>query len=938
MQTLTGKSVPEQISDARDNYPHAIALSNGDEQMTYEELDNRADQFANYLVQLGIGPRGTVAVCLERSFDWIVAALGIMRAGAAYVPLDSAWPESRLRFAVKDSGSTVLVARAEFLARLRCKLHDIDPRRDAEKISTALGSGRKPIHPEDLAYVIYTSGSTGVPKGVEITHFSLSHVIGWYRDTFGVAPPDRASHLLGLGFDAAVLEIWGHLCAGATLCFVDDGVRSSPRMIQQWIVRERITISLVPAILGTRLMAVEWPTTTSLRLLVTGGDTLYRGPNVELPFKVVNQYGPTECTVVSTCAVLKPGASGTPPIGLPISGATIYLLDEEGEPVPDGVVGEIYIGGSVIGRGYRNLPNLTLSRFLPDPFAGAPGARMYRTGDRGVRRPGGQIRFRGRLDRQTKIRGHRVELDEIGSVLTRHPSIDFATAVTRVSQDGENQLVAYVLPKENARVPTSHELQEQLLRSLPDYMVPAIFVRLQSLPMASSGKLDLKLLPKATNSQLLEGIAAKAPATTAEEKVLTIVQDLLENDSISGEHNFFLAGGHSLLGMQLLMRLRKAFGVKLTLRQLFESPTVESLALLVDRAFKEERLAAIWADLLGRKNVGLDDDFFDLGGDLALVVALQRRITAEFHRQIAIDELVQNPTIRRLTEIILRRTKIESVLPPGVLALQPEGNRNTIFWLHYLDAELGKVIGGDQPLLYVTLTAEDLSKLGKRPTLQSIASSLSRKILTTQPKGPYTLGGRCLGGILAFEIASQLRDAGQNVSLVVLVDPPNPSSIDSTHALKHLFDYIGYAVRRAGRLGLGKSLAYLSEHVVEYFVRILGTKSTKTEMGIIQTAVKRAALQYHPRQYDGKVLLLVASERPPHVDRQLEWQSVVPRNLHTHYIGGHHRDLLDDNNVRIIADAIRCQLNLKTDGQSVSSCTEIPRSTGSSQTRKLRTA
>jgi len=329
-------------------------------------------------------------------------------------------------------------------------------------------------------------------------------------------------------------------------------------------------------------MAMAWPATTALRLLVTGGDVLRQGPTAGLPFEVVNHYGPTECTVVSTWALLKPGADGAPSIGLPITGASVYLLNEYGEPVSDGAVGEIYVGGSVVGRGYRNLPDSTARSFLPDPFAGAPGARMYRTGDRGVRRPNGEIEFRGRLDRQTKIRGQRVELDEIGSVLAHHRSIDFATAVTIVSGEGENQLVAYVLPKKDESVPTAHELQKHLLRSLPNYMIPDIFVRLDALPLSLNGKLNLMMLAPPTDANLLGRTAAKAPATLIEEKLLAMVQKLLENDSVGAEDNFFLVGGHSLLGMQLVMRVRDALGVDLTLRQLFEAPTVERLALVIE--------------------------------------------------------------------------------------------------------------------------------------------------------------------------------------------------------------------------------------------------------------------------------------------------------------------------------------------------------------------
>jgi len=576
------RSAPEQISDVRQHNPDSIALISGAQQLTYEEVDRRADQFSSYLINLGIARGDAVAICMERSFDWVIAALGSMRAGAAYVPLDSTWPDSRLRFAVNDSGATVVVARAALLDRLQVEAHEIDPYRDAGAIAAAPEGQRRPVQPESLAYMIYTSGSSGVPKGVEITHANLDHLICWHRDTFRVTRRDRASHLAGLGFDAAVWEIWPNLAAGATVCLADDVVRSSPELLQQWIVRERVTIAFVPTLYAAPMIAMEWPPTTVLRLLLTGGDVLHRAPAVQLPFDLVNNYGPSECTVVATSAVIKAGVHGAPPIGRPIAGTSVYLLNEHGEPIPDGCPGEIYIGGGGVGRGYRNRPESTDRAFLPDPFAGTPDARMYRTGDLGIRRSDGEIEFRGRFDRQTKIRGQRVELDEIASVLIQHASIDFATAIATTVEGDEKQLVAYILPKKNARVPTIRELQEYLQRSLPDYMIPDSFVRLHALPLSPNGKLELTMLEQPTNANLLQGLDANAPATPIEERLLTMVREVLENDRVTAKDSFFLAGGHSLLGMQLVMRLRSAFGVDLTLRQLFEAPTVERLAVLVE--------------------------------------------------------------------------------------------------------------------------------------------------------------------------------------------------------------------------------------------------------------------------------------------------------------------------------------------------------------------
>jgi amino acid adenylation domain-containing protein len=871
MQTLTAnlRSVSEQISDIGHTYPHSIALSYNDRQLSYEELDQRADRFAGHLVQLGIVSGGTVVICMERSFDWIIAALGVMRAGAAYVPLDPAWPDSRVRIAVEDSGATILIARASLLGRLAARMRGVDPCRDAAVINASPAVAQMSVQPDSLAYVIYTSGSTGVPKGVEITHANLSHLVRWHREAFGVTRRDRASHVAGLGFDAAVWEIWANLAAGATVCLADDAVRSSAELMQQWIIGKRITIAFVPTVYAAPMFEMEWPAATPLRLLLTGGDTLRRGPAARLPFEVFNNYGPTECTVVATSTLLKPGSLGSPPIGRPIAGTRVYLLNEHGEETSCGDTGEIYIGGNGVGRGYRNLHDSTERAFLPDPFAGTPGARMYRTGDRGIRRSDGEIEFRGRLDRQTKVRGQRVELDEIASILSQHPGIDFATVITNLRQGGEKQLVAYVLPRKNACVPSVHELQEHLLHSLPDYMIPEIFVRLHALPLSPNEKVDLAMLEEPTDLNLLERTTGEVPAWPIEDKVLKIVQALLKNDAVRAEDSFFLAGGHSLLGTQLVMRLRTVFGVDVTLRQLFEAPTVRQLAILVSTLLEEGTRAAPSA-------------------------------------------------LRPPVKFAARKATVRAVLPEGVFELQPHGTRNSIFWAHYQSVNLAKAIGVDQPFLSVSLTARDVALLGEKPTLQEIAACHLRKILATQSKGPYTIGGQCVGGILAYEIASQLQAAGQKVSLLVLLDAQNPSYPESCDSPALKLNYLRYSLKRATRLGLRLSLVYLRARLVKRFTGTPKTTSVRAEMEVAQKMVEAAASAYRPTKYDGDVLLLLASDRPPHVNYLPGWQTVIPRNLHIQYVDGHHRDLLNARNAPTVAHAIVSRIIQSTEDSPVS--------------------
>jgi amino acid adenylation domain-containing protein len=841
---------------------------------------------------------------MERSFDWIVAALGILRAGAAYVPLDTAWPDARLRFAVEDSRAVVLVARAALLDRLQVKAHGLDPCRDSGSIAAAPLIKRMDVSGESLAYVIYTSGSTGVPKGVEITHANLACLIRWHLDAFRITPQDRASNLAGLGFDAAVWEIWPNLCAGATLCLADDAVRSSPQLMHDWMIQQRITVSFVPTVHAAPLMAMEWPAATSLRLMLTGGDALHHGPTNQLPFDVVNNYGPTECTVVATSCMVKPGSQGAPPIGRAIAGARVYLLDEDGKPVADGDIGEIYIGGAGVGRAYRNLPDLTEKNFLPDPFADVRGARMYRTGDRGCRRPDGEIEFRGRIDRQTKIRGQRIELDEIGSVLSSHPGLEFAAAIAEASENGENKLVAYILPKHDAPVPTVKQLQSHLQRSLPSFMIPADFVRLRDLPLSPNGKVDLNLLAHATGARLLEADPAKAPATPTEEKLLIIIRKILANNEVAVDDNIFLVGGDSLFGMQVVIQLRTEFGVDVTLQQLFQSPTVERLAALIDARQREQRLASIWSELLGRNHFKPDDRFTGLGDDAALTAALQQRIAAEFGQRVPIAELLRNPTLKQQAELTNGLVKRPLTLPPGVIALEPYESRNSIFWVHYLSANLAKAVGVDWQFLFVGLAAEDLPSLGPAPNLQGIAACLVDKILATQPEGPYTIGGLCLGGVLAFEIASQLRAARHDVSLLVLLDPPSPSQLDARNLLTPKLSNPRYLLKRLASLGLRPTLKKIRGHLIDHFPRSIKAKLEKPETSVGQRIVEAAASSYRPAKYEGQVLLLLADEHPPHVDFLPGWQAIVPHTLHAEYVHAHHSELTKTQNVGKVAEAI----------------------------------
>jgi thioesterase domain-containing protein/aryl carrier-like protein len=333
----------------------------------------------------------------------------------------------------------------------------------------------------------------------------------------------------------------------------------------------------------------------------------------------------------------------------------------------------------------------------------------------------------------------------------------------------------------------------------------------------------------------------------------------------------------------------------------------ENTPQLLGLELAEKRLTEIWIETLQHNHIGLDDNFFDLGGDSVVAAALLQRISKEFGQDILLARIFESPTIRQQARLIRQAPKTNNHLPAGVMALQPNGRRRGIFWVHYLSINLAKVIGADQPLLYVAITHEDFPGLGPKPTLQEIAACLVQKILATQSPGPSAIGGYCLGGILAYEIASQLRAAGREVSLLVLVDPPNPSYIESLDSLQRVASYTHYAVKRAARLGLRTSLDYMFEHLGKYFSRVFKPKFAKNETTLTQELIESAALHYEPQKYDGKVLLVLASERPPHSDILPGWQAVVS-NLHTEVLNVHHRDLFKPNNATRVADAIVAQL------------------------------
>jgi amino acid adenylation domain-containing protein len=579
--------VPQLVSHHAKQHPGHIAVIDKSTQMTYGELDDLANRLACHLNAMGVGGNTVIVVCMRRSALAAVASLAVLKAGAAYLPVDPNYPRERLSFILSDARTPIVLSESRVAGRLpegSWRLIMLDRE---HLIGTAQPDVRpSDLSPDRLAYVIYTSGSTGTPKGVEITHANLMNLVLWHQKAFAVSAEDRATQFASFGFDAAVWELWPHLAAGASVHITPEEVRSSPELLKDWLVDRQITITFVPTALAERLITFDWPAGTKLRFLLTGADTLHHYPRPDLPFALINNYGPTEATVVATSGRVEPEqrtADRRPSIGRPIDGAAIYILDEWLNEVPPGEIGEICIGGAGVGRGYVNSPDLTAKKFLVDPFANRSDARLYRTGDMGRWLPQGEIEYIGRVDGLIKIRGFRIEPNEIISVLNSHPAIQASAVTDRPDGTGNQRLVAYIVLKQSQAPPNVVELCDLLRSRLPDYMVPAMFAVLPDLPMTSNGKLDREALPLPDVNNILTDENYLSPRNVVEEKLSALVANLLGVSKVGMNDNFFLIGGHSLFGTQLIARIRDNFGVMLPLRSVFESPTPALLGEQIER-------------------------------------------------------------------------------------------------------------------------------------------------------------------------------------------------------------------------------------------------------------------------------------------------------------------------------------------------------------------
>ncbi|HWS56339.1 MAG TPA: amino acid adenylation domain-containing protein, partial [Pyrinomonadaceae bacterium] len=577
--------------------PDSVAVAGDGERLTYAELNARANRLARRLRRLGVGPESRVAILLERSPELVVSLLAVLKAGGCYVPLDPAYPEGRLRFMLEDSGAEVLLTDSALSGRLPgpARTLCLDAARErTEDESDA--DPRFPVDPSNLAYVIYTSGSTGVPKGISIPHYAINRLV-FNTNYVSLGADERIAQASNSSFDAATFEIWGALLHGARLVIVSRDVTLSPRLFAGQIREQKITTLFLTTALFNQ-MAREAPSAfEGIRNLLFGGEAveprwvkevLSRGA----PVRLLHVYGPTESTTYASWHLVEgvPEGGATVPIGGPLSNTRIYLLDRGLRTVPFGVAGELYIGGDGLARGYLGRPGLTAERFVPDPFSGGGGERLYRTGDVCRYRPDGQIEFLGRLDQQVKLRGHRVEPGEVEAALGEHPAVRECAVVVREDVAGDKRLVAYVAA---AGAAEAGGLREYLRGRLPEYMVPSAYVFLDALPLTPNGKVDRKALPAPDAGGSRGGAEYVAPRTAVEKVVAGIWSELLGVERVGVHDNFFDLGGHSLLATRILSHVREIFCVELPLRSLFESPTVDSMAEAMSRAAGREAVEEI---------------------------------------------------------------------------------------------------------------------------------------------------------------------------------------------------------------------------------------------------------------------------------------------------------------------------------------------------------
>ncbi|MEA5601597.1 amino acid adenylation domain-containing protein [Nostoc sp. UHCC 0252] len=878
------------------NARSAIALVFDDEQLSYNELNIRSNQLAHYLKKLGVVPDVLVGICVERSPEAIVALLGILKAGGAYLPLDPSLPQERLNFILEDAQVSILLTHSSLAPLFKESWGDLLSivYIDKDWATITQHSQENPntcVTSDNLAYVIYTSGSTGKPKGVLLQHRGLSNLAASQIEVFNLQPSNRILQFASLSFDASIFEIVMALQTGATLYLANKESLLPGQPLLKLLREKAIThVTLPPAVLAI-LPAKSLP---ALQTIICAGesctdDIVKRWWNSQRRF--FNAYGPTEATVWSTIAEIST-ISEKPPIGRPIANTQIYILDKHLQLLPIGITGELYIAGEGLAQGYLNRPELTIETFIPNPFNDKKGARLYKTGDLARYRPDGNIEFLGRIDNQVKIRGFRIELSEIETVLSQHQSVQKAVVIVKENVSGDKYLVAYIV--------LNVEMQRQSLqRGEP--------------PQRAASNLS-SLLRKFLKEKLPEYMIPKA----------FVMLDSLPLTA-SGKVD------------------------RLALTEI-NSPA----SGLIDKTFiaprtpTESTLAKIWAEVLNIERVGIYDNFFDLGGDSLLTVRLMKQIHKHFERELPLSSLFLNPTIESLA--ISLSSQADSLLWSPLVPIQPAGSNPPFFCVHPVFGvvfpyyELANHLGKNQPFYGLQPIGLD-GKSSPLTRIEDMAAHYIEALRRVQPKGPYFLGGWSFGGWVAFEMAQQLQNSGEEVALLAVLDTlaPIPGSVPSlgsgfkfmlTTVVRYIWpfflDYfyliIAIAKNKINSLTsrwanfnqIVRFQTNLFSHLIlkedapvnvipeESKLRLLSELAIRPMFRVFY-ANSQAVLNYVPQAYPKRINLFrtkvqssIAKEDP-----SMGWDQLTVGGTEIHHIPGNHLTMLRKPYIQILAAQLR---------------------------------
>lgn len=873
-------TIVELFEQQVERTPGAAAVEHNNEQLSYAELNGKANQLAHYLKELGVGPEVQVGICVERSLDLVVSLLAVLKTGGAYLPLDFRYPKERLQWMLEDMQPAVVVIQSKLEALLPPvigKIVKLD--KEWEEICNKRAENpRCEVSGDNLAYVLYTSGSTGKPKGAGIRHSSVAALIHWAREVFS---PEELNGMLAstsICFDLSVYEIFAPLSWGGKVIMPGNVLD-----LATMSARERVkVINTCPSIMQEILRIQGLPqsvTTVNLAgeaLTMSLVQQLYGIPSIK---RVLNLYGPTEDTTYSTYIWIKKeeaSEKATMSIGRALTNTRMYVLDERMEPVPIGIAGELYIGGAGLARGYLNRPELTAERFVPDPFVHRKtgvGERLYRTGDFVRWLPDGNLEFMGRSDDQVKIRGQRIELGEIEAVLLQHPAVAQAAVIARGEQHGERRLAGYVARNENGLEGGTRELREYLRSRLPEYMVPKVIMEMECLPLTPNGKLDRRALARIVPKEQRDEKIYVAPRTPEEEALAKIWAELLQVEQVGIDDNFFELGGHSLLAMQQISRVRKIFAVELAVRELFETRTLAGLA-----------------------------------GRIA-----EKRVRASANGQ----EREQSSSI--------------------VVAIQPHGSLTPFFCVHPVGGqvvcytELTRQLGPEQPFYGLQSPSVD-EAVGTTITIEEMARLYCQEVLRVQSEGPYLLGGWSMGGWIAFEMARQLKLSGREVALLALFDTYPLGKVgvsvngNQEHKLTVLASFALDLARSLGKDWAGRAEEFLQLEPGQQWASLLemliqdgflpqeGSETVLEGLLNIFTRNFTAKDKYSPSPQEQSTVLFQAGENHGAAGYVVEeWRALTGGSLDVHEIAGNHYTLLRTPHVSLVADVLKRRIAQASD-------------------------